>query len=437
MARSTGIIKRLPAFYQSEERFNNLYRLIEAFGILLDGTETDLVKVLHSHWVDTANNEDSLGFNTAQKGDLDKIFSLYLENLGSTSLLKQSGRREGEEGKLDDDRYRQRIKGLIGVLLNGASTKKGIISIVAANLGIVGESTQAINARKKIRIVEFNPEFIGTANLTLKPFQNFALENPSPVPRGIEVKIKVRDDFPLDVVQMRFVRTNGDLFGYTGTLSPGEELSILRDGTLRKNGQIIPEELDGIIPVLPPGITQWQAQIFLRVPEGRFDDPLPYPRKFDFSAFDKNIRSQPGMFDVFDVLEFSVTQLRQTPGRFSVVIPWDIEGYTELLDESPDKPRSQIKYIVNKVKAAGVFADIVFEKRFTLEEGRHEDQGLEDSLAGVAFQGIEDAELAELPDVPAVASIQQPDAENQDLQETFKLSGVFDYTGFDTLNGFG
>ena len=119
MGRTSSITNRLPDFYKSGEGESVLHRFIDIFGRTLDQAELDLLKVMRAHWVDTADNEDSRGFNTAQKGDLDKIFSLYLENLGGTSQLKQTERRDGPEGLEDDARYRERIKGLINVLKSG------------------------------------------------------------------------------------------------------------------------------------------------------------------------------------------------------------------------------------------------------------------------------------------------------------------------------
>ena len=111
MGRTSGIISRLPYFYRSGERYNNLYQFLEVFGSLLDEAESDLVRVLHARWVNTANNLDSQGFDTGQKGDLDKIFSLYLENLGGTSLLRQLGRPTE-----DDEAYQTKVQELLTIL---------------------------------------------------------------------------------------------------------------------------------------------------------------------------------------------------------------------------------------------------------------------------------------------------------------------------------
>ena len=109
MSRVDTIISRLPGFYQSQDRQNVLYRWIETFGKELNAAEEDLIHVMRAHWVNWANNEDSKGFDTSDKGDLDSIFSLYVEALGGTSLLKQSKRTPGPAGKEEDQIYRERI----------------------------------------------------------------------------------------------------------------------------------------------------------------------------------------------------------------------------------------------------------------------------------------------------------------------------------------
>ncbi|MGV2388053.1 MAG UNVERIFIED_CONTAM: hypothetical protein LVR29_06190 [Microcystis novacekii LVE1205-3] len=81
------------------------------FGETLDEVEAEFCQVMYAHYVNKADNQGSQGFNTNQKGDLDKIFSLYLENLGEASQLKQVNRPSGAEGIESDKIYRQRIRG--------------------------------------------------------------------------------------------------------------------------------------------------------------------------------------------------------------------------------------------------------------------------------------------------------------------------------------
>jgi hypothetical protein len=87
--KATRILNRFPDFYHSENPEALLPQLIDLFGQILDQTEADLTEVMRSHYVDTANNWGSQGLAAQEKGDLDRIFSLYLETLGGTSRLTQ------------------------------------------------------------------------------------------------------------------------------------------------------------------------------------------------------------------------------------------------------------------------------------------------------------------------------------------------------------
>jgi hypothetical protein len=85
--KTYGILKRLPHFYNADSEL--LLPFIEIFGQRLEQTETQLYQVLRAHHVETADNQGSHGYTASpeKRGDLDKIFALYLESLGGTSQL--------------------------------------------------------------------------------------------------------------------------------------------------------------------------------------------------------------------------------------------------------------------------------------------------------------------------------------------------------------
>ncbi|TRV04960.1 MAG: hypothetical protein EWV41_16805 [Microcystis wesenbergii Mw_MB_S_20031200_S109] len=85
--RTASIISRFPHFYPPEDPKSFLPQFLDVFGEILDEVEQDLIRVLKSHFINTADNFDSLGFTATQKGDLDKIFALMLAELGGTSQL--------------------------------------------------------------------------------------------------------------------------------------------------------------------------------------------------------------------------------------------------------------------------------------------------------------------------------------------------------------
>lgn len=363
MGRTQGILSRFPHFYLSEDGNSLFSQFIKVFGETLDEVEADLLKMMYAHYVNKADNEDSQGFNTNQKGDLDKIFSLYLENLGGTSQLKQVDRPSGEKGMESDKIYRQRIRGLIEVLKSGASTKQGIINIVAANLGIVGEDEKAIAARNQIRILEFLPKF-ETFTWSVEPYpgnSEFTVQNPNVVETYPEIRLRIKSKVPLPLTNPRIVnRTTGEFTKYECTIKDGDLLSFFADGTAYLNG--IPINVTRRTPILWPGLSNWRFEAMIGEPIAKFDEAL-----FDFSRF------QQGELKPLDLeqarqfkIDITMTIAKITPGSFMVQIPWDIPGFSENLDKFADRPREQIKYIVDKVKAAGVFAVIGYEK--TLSE---------------------------------------------------------------------
>jgi hypothetical protein len=434
MARTESIISRLPGFYQSGEWRNNLYRLVDVIGAQVDLAEEDLIRVMRAHWANTANNEDSKGFNTSEKGDMDKIFALYLEALGGTSLLKQVGRRSGEEGIEDDKIYRDRIKGLIHILRDGASTKKGIISIVAANLGIVGDSIQAIEARSKIRIEEFLPEPSPVQTYNVPLFEVIHVLNTNNVDITPQVSIKITINLPTPLSNPTLVNLEtGEFARYEGSMMQDEELMFNPDGTATLGGK--PVELVGRTPKIGPRYTPLRFEAGYGMPKGKFDEHL-----YDFARFEADQVVMPGRFDesyfdqsVFtesDVVEIRVDTVHYTPGTFNVRIPWDIPGYSEVLETLSDKPRDQIPFIVEKVKAAGTFAVITYEKTFQELQEHEVELTIQDLMP--LEQHVHEEHRFNIASI----STPYPSGIVHEQDDSLILSGVFDFTGFDSLNTF-
>ncbi|MCB0521304.1 MAG: hypothetical protein H6577_05840 [Lewinellaceae bacterium] len=530
MGRSTSIIQRLPHFYQSEEVLNLFYQFVEAFGHACDVAEEDLLRVMRSHWVDSADNSLPAGVvnATAAKGDLDKIFTLYIERLGVTSLLQQGARRPGEEGKLDDEVYRTRIKGLINVLRSGASTKENIVKIVGANLGIVDDADGAAEALGKIQIVEYLPEKATLPTVDTVLYEPFTLINPNVVPTPTEFRLKVREDLPYPLTGPALVNfTSGEKVQYNGTVKAGDVLSFFPGKKVMRNGEeFVP---DGQTPLMLPGENILRLEAEVGLVKGKFDEGI-----FDFSTFASENADAVGIFNnpgaVFDLATFDfageltnkvarfdeegvyfdlavfafpdpVASLeakftRLHPATFMVRIPWDIPSFTvnlkvtdlvlerleatglppEILAkletvngqeigtekeffekaglteteqdehkalilsqlEYPDKfsnlpinPRSQIKPIVDKVRAAGVYAVVDYVKNFT---ERHD---MTDQIAGLQIAGTQEDQQMEEANFD-IGSVQTPypDGLEHEMSDSLLLAGVFDYTGFDSLNSF-
>jgi hypothetical protein len=104
---------------------------------------------------------------------------------------------------------------------------------------------------------------------------------------------------------------------------------------------------------------------------------------------------------------------------------------TDTIDTGID-PRTQLSAIINRVKAAGIYADVAFEKRFW------EHQELDEQFSMTWQRSAEEQDMQE--GHLTIASVQDTIVEQEMIEQfnssPFGLSGVFDYTYFDSLNGF-
>jgi hypothetical protein len=193
---------------------------------------------------------------------------------------------------------------------------------------------------------------------------------------------------------------------------------LFRGQTASLNGQTfsIPEAT----PKLPLDNSEWQFTAEVKNSQtyavGLYDQ-----QRFGSSAF--------VFTEVAINLEMRLYKLN--PGVFEVKIPWDIPGFTDKFDEADNHPRHQIAGIVDKVKAAGVLSIITYEKLFL------ENHEYKDYLTVVRSPFLEE-HLSEEVNFD-VGSYKLPYAAGieHEISDNLLLSGVFDYTGFDTSNRFG
>jgi hypothetical protein len=495
MNRTDVILSRFPQFYQSRDTKNALYSFIEAFAQQLDEAEEALLRVMHAHWVQTADNELPKKPLQQRKGDLDKIFALYLEKLGATALLQQTNRNAADPALAasEDELYRQRVLSLIRVLKDSPITKQGIQNIVAANLGIADDMAYADEAKAQIQIVEFLPKIIDseqdTENQQIVPlFSNFTFRNQSQVETVPVFRLSILEAghpppaafFDVKIKEVK----SSNFVQYQGEVRAGDTLIFLSEGAML-NGVKVPTTTEGSMR-LPPGDSTFQIEADWGIAGqkyaiARFDDA--HPIALDNTVFTNGER--------FASVELSYQKLQY--GTFSVVLPWDIPGFStyikitqatldrlkilnvpqpyldgveklkktekgttyetlkafydafdavpewaQLPKESKERrdwirlllqearlkdkyagfkinPRHQIAEIVERVKAAGVYSEVVFEKRFV------EHQQLEDRF---------DWTKSEIPVVKV------PLNESLESADTLNLSAVFDFTYFDSQNGF-
>lgn len=674
LGKTLNIASRFPHFYDTQNSESLLYQFINVFGQILEQAENDLMAVMRAHHIDTATNEDSQGFTGKRKGDLDKIFTLYLETLGGTSQLIQISDRFGVgslkninslvkqletntnpvsqylrshftqhtqdilsryqttqlkfhkdsfknlpqlaisilvaqtplsqyiKNQLDEpsqkllnlydgrdpvspdlqellilllnqrltdpylyhknkayfqslplletvkqlianpanpeDRlrlnrllleaaypqlihpskipskgevehalvqelnrfleaynpqdlaldsnqlitenrlllestypneleksyapYRERLKGIIAILRQGAATRQGILDLVAANLGILGTSDAAIAAKNQIRLEEFASEItwvrppntsfnIRNYRYSLSLFEEFIAASPNPQASEIEFLLEVTPDLPVkELYNPKIVHLDtGEFVCYEGSVKPGD-LLLFRKDTVLVNGK--PYHLKNPTPSLPRDSSRWrfEAQLIQPNPVGLFDQ-----QKFNFSTL--------SFAETAVYLEGRVYKLN--PGIFEVTIPWDIPGYTDKFAEADDHPRNQITNIINHVKAAGVLAIINYEKIFqeqhdtqiqlTIERSPFlEDQSTQDELNFIGLKtpypkgihhelsdhflttGVFDYARFDCGNrFPAVPD-PYPGESHHELSDNFFICGVFDYTEFDSGNGF-
>lgn len=325
--------------------------------------------------------------------------------------------------------YRDRLLGLIQVLRQGASTRQGIIDIVAANLGIIGDDPQTQAAKALIEIEEFNPKRTSFFSGNLALYQTFQVNNTNPHDVTPEIWVTMLSAPPGSVLAgLENIRFEDLGSAHTATVSvqikPRDNL-VIKQNEVTLNTLAVQQGQSVSVPTLPPGTSNWQFTADINAegatrPAGRFDDSNTPWDKADFTP------------DAA-VINATVQSYVDTPGVFTVVIPWHIPGYTDKFEETPDHPRNQILELVNKVRAAGVKAYVAYKQSFA-EEHVHQDQ-LNLVIKGDGASNYLLAERLDLAD-NLRASNTERSGEDHDMGDALSLDGRFDVTYFDSLNGF-
>lgn len=358
------------------------------------------------------------------------------------------------------------MRGLIQVLRNGASTREGIIAIVAANLGIVGDSPADRLQRQRIRVEEYAPVPQLTRRPGVKLYSKFVadntpseivVENSNPVPATPEIRIAVHIGGNTANSSIQFSSwtivnvTTQQRTLYDGVLQDRDVLTYFSNRSVTLNG--VPTQIVGETPLLPPGNSTLRVEALTGIPTSRFDKTL-----FDFAiiesgegtssrfiesghfdtsafdqvAFDRSTLDHPSPEQIADTsIDLEITLTKLTPGNFMVRVPWDLGDFPDDPNDVGSHPRNQIRYIVDTVKAAGVFAALTYEKLLTDTHELNEALRIEGQLPSLSEMHA----LGELS--PHVAQSGGEENEVHELTDRLLLSGVFDYTGFDSLNTLG
>ncbi len=316
--------------------------------------------------------------------------------------------------------YRDRLRGLISVLRRGASTRQGIIDIVAANLGIIGNDPQVRAAKAQISVEEFDPERTHFYEGRLALFEEFDVENSNPAEESPEIWIKMLPGVAIALANVRFVDVaTRKTIRVATRIEPGDTLVFKNNGVLL-NGVTPPDLAVGVIPPLKAGKSRWRFEADVVSQDDQSIHPIG---RYDQVNFDDGLWISDDPVVAVEVMSYSYT-----PGTFTVVIPWHIPGFTDKFAETEQHPRHQILALVNKVKAAGVLAQVAYKQVYS------EDQGQDEAL-GLTVQGALLADDADAQD-KLMASNTQNAREDQDISDSFSLSGRFDTTTFDSLNTF-
>ncbi|HET7233329.1 MAG TPA: hypothetical protein VFJ16_25175 [Longimicrobium sp.] len=324
--------------------------------------------------------------------------------------------------------YRERLLGLIQVLRRGASTRRGIVDVVAANLGILGDDREARAARELIRIVEYAPERMTFYTGQVEFWDEVEVRNPNPAPAQAEFHLTIRPGPPAELANVRLTNLGtGESVMWPGRLKPADQLT-LRGAAVLLNGIAPPETLTRTVPDVPPGDSRWrfEADVVVRGAEARLDRAWPVGR-YDGQSGAAAIFDQAVLAPSAPAADLEVASEKNTPGTFTVAIPWNIPGFTDRF-EPQDHPRDQILALVQRVKAAGVEGRVSYHERF------REEHAVEVALRLIVSGRL----LAQVHDVADAwsAKTRQRGGEDHDQRDALKLDGQFDRTRLDSLNTF-
>lgn len=351
-------------------------------------------------------------------------------------LLEQSFPRGVESGYAP---YRDRLLQLIQVLRRGASTRQGILDVVAANLGLVGDDPEARRARELIEIREYAPRHVTFFSGPLRFGDEIVVPNTNQFETPAEFRIRMRPAAYAELTNVRLTLDGGASVEWPGRLRAGDLLS-LEGSTVRLNGVVSAEGLARAVPPLPLGPSRWRFDAEVVVP----GVPPAAARAWPVGHFDQT-SDTAGIFDKAvlapeePAVELEVLSLEYHPGTFTVVIPWNIPGFTDRFDAA-DHPRNQILGLVQRVKAAGVEGRVSYRQGFTedhsVDTALRLRVGTPDGPVPASDEPgrllVQDQEL----DGDFAISSRQSGREDQDAEDSLVLSGVLDITRFDSLNTF-
>ncbi|NTU63206.1 MAG: hypothetical protein HGB05_07340 [Chloroflexi bacterium] len=354
----------------------------------------------------------------------------YTNQIGwlNRRLLESAFHNELEQS---DVPYRERLLGLIRVLRSGAATRQGILDIVAANLGIIGDDPQVRAARAQIHIEEFAPQLTSFFDGRLSLYQEFEINDTNASNETPEIWVKMLPGAIKKLNNIRFIDKNTFKQVRVATRLQANDTLVFKASGILLNGVAPPELAVGTIPTLSSKSLHWRFEADLVSPE----DNGNYPA----GLFDQHTFDTVAWADTSPIVNVQVLSYRYTPGIFTVAIPWHIPGFTDKFAETAEHPRHQILTLVNRVKAAGVLAQVAYRQLFSEDHDHEEHLELRiDRSSQLNHRWAGNSLLDETHAIQDAlwASNTQQTREDQDATDALSLSGRFDLTYFDSLNTF-
>lgn len=307
VTRVEKIAERFPHFYLHWEHTSLIYSLIHAMGTQFDEMEKDLLTIIRSHWVDSAND-----------GDLDRLGNIF-------NMTRREFLVNGTVTKEIDQEYRNRLKMAITSYMGGG-TLPAIRTMVRITLGLPIDYP--------VDIIE-NPPKIRKWSKEVKAGNEWQM-------KSYTIKESV-PDITLTVVSPDVIISNPSIMNTTteesitfrGTLKTGDILQIKRGQAFLNNKDLTRNLSSSRVPTLPRQRSKWKYTEDIGANIGVFDYT-----QFDTSVFAVDILSR-----------ISMEWVANQPASFDVLIP------RELLQRS-GVTEQYLQELIDLIKAVGVIGTV-------------------------------------------------------------------------------
>lgn len=310
--KTEKIVEMLPAFYRAWDPKSNMHSIISSVAKALDEQEKDLYAALRSHWVKTANGKD-------------------------LDLLAQLFRLERKKGEADD-RFRNRITNAVSEFRGG-----GTLDAIKTHLSILLD----IEDKNTIDIIE-NPAAFVTRKQIVKNGQTWHMDSRSIYDE--EAKISISVDGGIIINPTLVEMTSKSVVQYNGEILSGQVLTMTSE-----RAQLDGADVTNRLTFSSPSLTGRRLPRLLR--QGStwmyYEQHGDVIGVFDQAEFGGN---KEGRY-VFDKLTPKVELQFGWTSRRPATIEVRIPSY--VLERNPHLSVQEIQRLVNSIKVAGVWANVV------------------------------------------------------------------------------